>query len=373
MRYEVKIALQFLRYSKGQTIFIISAIALGVAVQIFISCLVSSLQSSLIDRVLGTTPHITINSGDIRDELRINKQLVGNNGNTSFDRDRIANYEKIMEILYDNNEIKTIVPTVEGSTIYKTTGKSANLHIMGIDLKIGDSLYRIKDRIIEGNSNIYSNNVLIGVKFAKDFRIDLENQETNKNLLIMDIDRAKIIFKKVGYVTDLNIQTKDIFKADGVAKNIKDIYPELEVISWAENGAALLKALESQTDSSIVIQSVIMLATAMSISSVLIVTVLQKTKEIGILKAMGAKDKSAGIIFLIQGGLIGFLGSLLGVILGKLIILSYTYFAKLSFIILIKNDKIIIILIISTIVGILSGIIPALRCMKLSPIEVIKS
>lgn len=397
LRYEIKIALEFLRYSKGQTIFIVSAIALGVAVQIFISSLVSSLQVSLIYRILGTTPHITINSGDTRDELRAKQNIVGNYGNISLDRDRIPNYEKIMEVLSENDEIKLIVPTVEGSAIYKTTGKNANLNVVGMDLKNGDPLYNIKDRIIEGNSNIYSNNVLIGVKFSRDFRVDLgdqitltlpnsqkevvrvvgifdlENQGVNKSMVVMDIDRAKIIFGKVGYVTDINIQTKDVFKADSVSSNIKDIYPELEVTSWTQDGAALLKALRSQTDSSIVIQSVVMLATAMSISSVLIVTVLQKIKEIGILKAMGAKDKSTGMIFLIQGGLIGFFGSVLGIIFGKLVISSYTYFAKPTFVILVSNEKIVIILIISTIVGILSGIIPALRCMKLSPIEVIKS
>lgn len=397
MRYEIKIALEFLRYSKGQTIFIVSAIALGVAVQIFISSLISSLQVSLIYRILGTTPHITINSGDTRDELRAKQNIVGNYGNISLDRDRIPNYEKIIEVLSENDEIKLIVPTVEGSAIYKTMGKNANLNIVGMDLKNADSLYNIKDRIIEGNSSIYSNNVLIGIKFSRDFRVDLgdqitltlpnsqkevvrvvgifdlENQGVNKSMVVMDIDRAKIIFGKVGYVTDINIQTKDVFEADNVSDSIKDIYPELEVTSWTQDGAALLKALQSQTDSSIIIQSVVMLATAMSISSVLIVTVLQKIKEIGILKAMGAKDKSTGMIFLIQGGVIGFCGSVLGIVFGKLVISTYTYFAKPTFTILISNEKLIAILIFSTMVGILSGIIPALRCMKLSPIEVIKS
>lgn len=110
----------------------------------------------------------------------------------------------------------------------------------------------------------------------------------------------------------------------------------------------------------------------MSIASVLLITVLQKMKEIGILKAVGALDKSTGYLFIIQGALIGFLGSILGLFFGLGIIETYIKLAQPTFNIAVHPEKLVLIIFISTLSGIISGIVPARKCMKLSPIEVIK-
>ncbi|MGL5088432.1 MAG: ABC transporter permease, partial [Fusobacteriaceae bacterium] len=142
--------------------------------------------------------------------------------------------------------------------------------------------------------------------------------------------------------------------------------------SWMKDGKQLLNALRSQTMSSLVIQVVILLSTTLSIASVLYITVVQKTKEIGILKAIGASDFSIGIIVLIQGATVGFLGALLGCLLGIILIQIFQLGAKPSFTIVVKLPLVLRILISSTLSGIIAAYIPGKKSMKLNPVEVIK-
>lgn len=83
----------------------------------------------------------------------------------------------------------------------------------------------------------------------------------------------------------------------------------------------MLSGLAGQSASSYMIQVFVLLSVLLGISSVLAVSVVQKSKQIGILKAMGIKDKTASLIFLFQGLLLGIIGSVLGTVLG----ISLTY------------------------------------------------
>lgn len=396
MRYEFRISINFMTHNKGQTIFIVSAIALGVAIQIFIASLIVSLQTSLIQRILGDSSHISIEDGNMRDRLLLLDNSPTIYGNFSTTRNKIQDFSDIINYIKNYDDVTVVVPTIEGNAIYSRGEKTTSLTVRGIDLKSGDRLYNITDRTVRGVPLIDSENILIGTRLAKNYYLnpgdimqltlssgeietvrvagifDLENSFSNSNLVIMDFDRAQRLFNKKGYATNINLQIKDVFKAPNLAEDFQKKYPYLEVIPWTRDSENILKALRSQTDTSIIIQVVVMLATSMSIASVLLVTVLQKMKEIGILKAMGALDKSTGYLFIIQGTLIGFLGSIVGVVLGILLIEIYVFFAQPSFEILVRPQKLALIIFISTIAGTLSGIIPAKKCMKLSPIEVIK-
>ena len=396
MRYEFRVSINFMTHNKGQSLFIISAIALGVAIQIFIASLITSLQVSLIERILGDSSHIYIDDGNMRDKLL----LVENNpivyGNFPTTKNKIEEYQGIIDYLGTFEKIKVIVPTIEGNALYTRDGKTTSLMIKGIDLNSGDRLYNIIGRVISGSPIVNSDNILIGTRLAKNYELqagdvmsltlpsgkletvrisgifDLENVGSNTSLVIMDFNKAQRIFNKKGNVTNINIQIKDVFDAPNLGETIQKQYPNLEVVPWTRDADNILKALKAQSDTSFIIQVVVTLATSMSIASVLLVTVLQKMKEIGILKAMGALDRSTGYLFIIQGALIGFLGSLLGLFFGLGVIEFYINLAQPNFNIIIQPEKLVLIIFISTLSGIISGIIPARKCMKLSPIEVIK-
>lgn len=395
MRYEIKIAYNFLSKSKGQTLFLLTAIATGVAVQVFISSLVVSLQNNIIDTVLGNIPHIVVEDGNTRDSL-IQENNIYNYGNFTSERDKISNYESLINSLKDNREIKNIVPTLEGNALYERQGKSTALQIRGVDLDSGDSMFKVKEKVYLGDKTVDSDKILVGKRISEDFNLspkdimnitlpagdkekfringifDLENQQFNNGLIYMDILKAQRIFDKKGYVNKINIQLKNIFLGEKIALDIEKAFPDLKATSWMKDGKQLLNALRAQTISTTVIQGVVLLSTTLSIASVLYITVVQKTKEIGILKAIGANDFSIGFIFLFQGAIVGFLGALLGCLIGLFLIKIFEWGAKPSFVIDLRGLLILRILIFSTVSGVIAAYIPGKKSMKLDPVEVIK-
>jgi len=152
----------------------------------------------------------------------------------------------------------------------------------------------------------------------------------------------------------------------------------LQLVTWKELNADLLSALSSQSLSSIMIQVFVIISVSLAIASVLIVSVLQKSREIGILKAMGIKNFQSSMIFVLEGLFLGIIGALVGVALGIGLILSFTTFAVESdgtsvIPITFNYGFIILSFVIAVSSAVIASIIAGRKSSKLNPIEVIKN
>ena len=175
------------------------------------------------------------------------------------------------------------------------------------------------------------------------------------------------------------MQTNDLFNADVIASDLSsNLGDDYKITNWKDDNAELLSGLNGQSISSIMIQVFVLISVVLGIASVLAITVLQKSKQIGILKAMGIKDKDASLIFLFEGLLLGIMGAILGVILGFLLSFMFSKFALnpdgTPVIKLYIDYKFIGL---SAVIAILSStkaaLIPARRSSKLNLLEVIKN
>ncbi len=140
----------------------------------------------------------------------------------------------------------------------------------------------------------------------------------------------------------------------------------------------MLSALSSQSISSYVIQAFVLLAVALGISSVLAVSVMQKSRQIGILKALGISTAGVSRIFLIQGALLGLIGSVLGSFLGGFLLWGFFTFTADEAgepLFPITFDPLVFLLAIAvaTLAGMGAAAIPARRAARLNTIEVIKN
>lgn len=396
MRYETRISLNFFLGSKKQTIFVIIGIAFGVAIQIFIATIVASVQRDIIAKLLGNIPHIVMVSGDSRDSLEYDKNDIVAYGNYILDRNRISNSKMIIENLQSDPAIKDVVEAFEQSAIYTRGSREVALQVKGVDLKKADHIYDVISRVKYGEYVSDPESVLVGVRFANNYSLkvgdmislklgknsphsfkisgifDLEQPGPNSDWVIMDLDRLRNMYKEKNYVTSIVAQVNDVFSAGEVAEKMKALYKNLEIYSWMRDGGQLTKAIRNQTASSAIIQVVVTLATAMSIVSVLYITVVQKSKDIGILKAMGLSNRGSAHIFLIQGVFFGVTGAILGIIFGYFIVVSYAYFANPFYTPTITFTRIVICFVSSTLTGAVAAIIPAIKSSHLTPIEVIR-
>ena len=384
MKLPFKISLRFLSSSKGQTFLIAIGIAIGVSVQIFIGSLINGLQKSLINKTIGNSPQIKIASTK-EDKL-------------------ISDYEDIKDkIINMDNGTTNISVAADGAGLIKDNENTYSILVRGMNLDDSDKIYNIKDRIYEGREAKNDYETLIGKELQEELGINLNETlqiitnsgkieelkvvgfynlgtaSLNRTWLITPLSAAQNIFSIGDSITGIEMQTTDLFNADIIAKELSDILgSEFKINNWKDDNAELLSGLNGQSISSIMIQVFVLISVILGIASVLAITVMQKSKQIGILKAMGIKDKSASLIFLFQGLLLGIMGAFIGVILGLGLSFMFTKFALnpdgTPVIPLFIDYKFIAI---SAIIAILSStiaaLIPARRSSKLNLLEVIKN
>lgn len=384
MIFSLKVAIRFLLSNKGQTILIALGIAIGISVQIFIGSLIQGLQRDLIDKTVGTSPHIYV----IADK---NKSVI-ENYKTQVDKAKIMNGIKYVSTAVDRN---AFIKTIEGNY---------TVLVRGFDLEEANNIYKLKDRIIEGHLPTNDNQILIGKKLKeeanlkvgeiykmvtpegvkKDYIVagvfDLKVASINRSWVITKTNVAQDLFNLKDKITSIEIQVNDVFLADTIASDFeKDFtFANLGIKNWKSENEQLLSGLDGQTISSIMIQTFVMISVVLGISSVLAISVSQKSRQIGILKAMGITNKKASLIFLFQGLMLGILGAILGIVLGIGLLYVFTTFAVGSdgapiIAIFIDPNFILLSGLIAILASSIASVIPAFKSSRLDPMEVIRN
>ncbi len=384
MRLAFSIAYRFLKSNKGQTDLILIGIIIGVSVQIFIGSLIDGLQISLVDKTIGNASQITI---------------VPAGKDKYFLEDRA-----LLDTLKTNDNLTAVSESYDNSAFININGDTYPILLRGLEFEDANMIYEFSDKLIEGNIPQLQNETLIGATLATDNNLkigdeieiltpegvnqrlkisgifDLKVSNLNKTWIVMPIEGARAIFVNDNQLTSIEMQVSDVFKADTIAEEIKNNLnnSSVDVVNWKEENEELLSGLSGQSASSIMIQVFVLLAVLLGISSVLAISVVQKSKQLGILKAMGIKDNQASFIFLFQGLILGTVGAILGSIFGVLLTYIFSIFVKspdgTSLVPFYLDYKFIgMSALIAIVASMIAALIPARNTSKLNPIEVIKN
>jgi lipoprotein-releasing system permease protein len=378
-----RIAIRFLISGKTQTILIIAGMAVAISIQIFVGLLINSLQISLVDSTIGSSPHITITSTN--------------------DVGTIRAYQDIIDEIEKEHLTTIITPVATGNAFVQEQEKEYPVLIRGLELDEAEGIYHFINAIYEGSPFRSSNEVLMGKELRNELDIhigdkihistpdgtsrtftvsgfyDLGIASINKSWLISDFKTAQQLFKLGNRVTSIEMTIPDPFAADLTSSYIDGALEEkdIKIENWKDQNRELLRGLEGQRNSSDIIQIVIVISVVIAISSVLVISVLQKQRQIGILKAMGIKDFDASMIFIYQGFLLGLIGSVIGIFLGLGLLFAFNYFTTTpdgSTVVdlYIEYGFIIRSWLIALLASTIAGIIPARKSLRLDPIEVIR-
>ncbi|MDF2820277.1 MAG: hypothetical protein K0R15_718 [Clostridiales bacterium] len=387
MRLGYKIAVRFLKSNKGQTLLIILGIAIGVSVQIFIGSLIQGLQKSLVEKTIGNSSQITISS--------------------NMDDKIISDYDKLLtDIETADDNIKEISVAADYPAFLEYSENSQSILIRGFEIDKADGIYNFIESIEDGTYPRNDNEIILGVDLKKEYGIQLNdeiklittNQDTvmckvvgffdlkvsslNKNWGITTLSTAQNIFDIGNTITSIEIQVKEaaVFTADEVADKIieKIDNNNLKVENWKVQNEQLLSGLQGQSISSIMIQVFVLISVVLGIASVLAITVIQKSRQIGILKAMGIKNSSTSYVFLFEGLILGMFGAILGIILGLGLSLAFTKFALNPdgtpvIALYISYPFILVSGLIAVVSSVLAALIPAVKSSKLNPIDIIRN
>ena len=401
MWFEFKVAWRFLKSGKTQTILILMGIIIGVAVQVFLGSLISGLQQDLINQTVGGSPHITILPEDQKPRpLVVNEDKYSRIITFAGTQSGINRWREIEGYLNDVNEITAVSPTIDGSGFAVRGQKNLPVVLRGVEINKANGIYNIEENILNGQTDIGGNNILIGTELANELELepgdtlkintsggvtdrfiisgifDLGSKELNSSWVFLSIRRAATLLNFSDEISNIEVQIEDVFTANSISDQIMIRFANINAESWQRNNESLLTALQSQSSSSLIIQVFVIIAVTLGIASVLAVSVVQKSRQIGILKAMGTKRKRVGIIFLIQGAILGLTGSILGALTGIGLSQAFVTFARgesgdALFPITIDPTFILISISIATAAGMIAASIPARNSAKLNPIEVI--
>ena len=404
MPFEWVVATRFLREGRTQTLLILSGIGVGVGVIVFLSALISGLQASLVDKTLGTQPHIVLRPPD--DAVR---PILQAEAGTSVIRRleepaqrvrTILRWQQVLAAVERTPRITAAAPVVSGGALALKGNANRSVALKGIEPASYLRIIDLRDRMTAGEFRLVGTEAVIGVELAKDFGLsvgekirvttangraevfvvrgifDVGNKDLNERWVFVPLRSAQALLDLEGGISAIELKVDRIFAAEEVAEALA-ASTGLEAESWMKANTQLLTGLRSQNASSHMIQTFVVVAVALGIASVLAVTVVQKSREIGILKAMGTSTRKVLTIFLLQGGLLGLGGSIAGLLIGTGLSFLFQGLARqpdgspmfpvdLNALLYLRTA------LVATLTGVVSAVLPARRAASLDPAEVIR-
>jgi lipoprotein-releasing system permease protein len=206
--------------------------------------------------------------------------------------------------------------------------------------------------------------------------VDLGVKDLNRRTVIVPLRAAQNMLALPGGATSLDLGLRDVWTAQALADELRNQLP-YKVESWQESNAQLVTALNAQSISTNLIRAVVLVVVVLGIASVLVVSVVQKRREIGILRAMGATRGQVLRLFLLQGALVGAMGSVLGLLLAKAMIFLFTHFVRGSdglplFVIDMPLALAVRIALLALACGVLAAVAPARRAAAMDPAQAIR-
>ena len=206
---------------------------------------------------------------------------------------------------------------------------------------------------------------------------DTGNRDLNRRWVFVTLKLAQTLLDVPGGVSQIDLTVTDLFGAEAVAQRLQ-ARTGLLVESWMQTNAGLLTALSNQSVSNNLIRSFVVIIVALGISSVLVVSVVQKQREIGILRAMGAGRRRIMAVFLLQGGLVGLVGSALGSGLAFTLLTVFSFIYKSpdgSALFAAELDPQLVVMasVVAMAVGLLAAALPARSAARMAPVQAIRS
>ena len=401
--FEWQVAWRFLREGRMQTLLIIVGVAAGVAVVAYISALIEGLQANTLAKTLGAQAHISLRAPE--DMVAPAARLEAGTAVLSDTQPRaqrlrsVANWQALLPVLQATPGVAAVSPMVSGSGLALRGEAALAIALMGVELERYDRIVNLRSKVVAGRASLQPGEAIIGRELAADLGlrvgdrltlrtglvsdaarvtalVDLGVKDLNRRTVIVPLRAAQNLQGLPGGATHLDLTVTDVWAAQALAESLRRQHP-LRVESWQESNAQLVSALNAQSVSTTIIRAVVLVVVVLGIASVLVVSVVQKGREIGILRAMGATRGQMQRIFLLQGAVVGALGSLLGIALAVALVWAFTTFVRGSdglplFAITVPVPTALRVALIATLCGVLAAVAPARRAAAMDPAQAIR-
>ncbi len=415
MSYEFFIGLRYLRAKRKQafisanTFISVAGIFLGVAALIIVLSVMNGFEVELRDKILGINSHIVLMKY----------------------RGGMKDYKRVMEDLKSVDGVVASTPFIYGQAMLKNKERATGVVLRGMSTETSANVINL-GKMKEGDIDSLSGKgndtgrtgVIIGKEMAQNLGVLLfdtveillpmgittpmgivpkikkfsvvgifesGSYEYDSSLVFMSLENCMKFLGMKDTVTGVEIKVDDIYGAGRIAKDIERTfgYP-FWARSWMEMNKNLFSALKLERRVMFIILSLIVIVAAFNIITTLIMTVMEKARDIAILKSMGATARGIMKIFMIEGVIIGAVGTLLGSITGIAVALNLKWISRavedaFNFKILpkgvyylndipsqVKCEDVVVIVVAAMLISFLAAIYPSWRASRLDPAEALR-
>ncbi|MFB0565856.1 MAG: lipoprotein-releasing ABC transporter permease subunit [Candidatus Aminicenantaceae bacterium] len=404
MNYEFFIAKRYLTAKRKQAfisvITFISAlgIAIGVMALIIALALITGFQEDIQDKILGASSHIMVSD------------LSG---------EGLEDYPQLVSRMQSLKGVKSFSPVVYKTVLVSGPVRSSGAVLKGIDFSLERRESPWLQQLDRGQippSEAKREGILLGHEMALNIGAGIGDiitvftsasrlspiglipkskrfvvtgifstglYEFDSSTALISLKGAQKFFKMDERISYIQIKIEDIFQAPGTAEQIKEILPPVAyVTTWMELNKSLFSALKLEKNIMFLTIALIVFVAALNIIASLILMVMEKTRDIGILKAMGATSQNIKKVFFIQGAMIGIIGTTVGVTLGliwcwlanvfKLIKIPVDIYQISHVPFHIKAVDLLMIVGVTLLISFLSTLFPSHRASKVDPVIALK-
>ncbi len=400
--FEFFIARRYLRSKSGKffssaAFTTIAGIFIGVAAIIIVLSVMNGFHQELRNRILGLTPHIII---------------------TKYSYEPISDCDTLLQAIRKFPGVLSAEPFIYTKTIIRKETTSDGILVRGI---INDEKNQITDLskiIVQGKLDLSGDNIILGVDLARSVGarvgedvslvapfsgeatplgmlprvkrytvsgiFDAGMYDYNATFAYIGLKNLQNYLGMGDEITGIEIKIKDINNTQKITKTIKKQFAfPYRVQDWISMNRNIFTALRMEKIVTFIVLVLIVLVAAFGIIGLLVMLVIRKTKEIGILNAMGTKRKSIVKIFILTGFLIGVIGTISGTIFGigtsllldKFRIINLpgdVYFIK-NLPVQVELLDVVLVMFIALIISLLATIYPAYKAANMMPVEAIRN
>lgn len=405
MKFETTVALRFLREGRMQTALIVGATTIGVSLIIFITGMLTGLQADLVRRTLGTQPQIVVRPPDEINRVQLSSTsdaVPMAHAQARAQRLRsIDQWQPLLARIAAMPGVVAVAPTVSGAALARRGEADKATTLYGIEREPYLRVTKLDEKIVAGQLSVNAGEIVIGIQLAQDLGvgvgdkirietarssgdaftvrglIDAGNREANRRNVYVNFRTGQTLLDLTGGASNLDITTNDVFAAEKFAQALRN-QTDQKVESWIETNSQLFAAIANQNVMTFLIRAFVAIIVAVGITSVLVVSVVQKQREIGILRAMGAARGAILRVFLLQGAIIGIASAILGsvggtglMVLGSRLLRSPDGSAFLT--VRWAPELYIGAIAVAIVFGLLAAIVPARRAAGLDPAQAIRA
>jgi len=336
---ELFLALRYLRprrtFVSVITVLSFLGVTIGVAVLIGVLSVMAGFQQQLTDKIIGFNAHITVAMTD---------------GSVLYD------YDKLVDLIQKQPDVLAATPIIRGPVLIEHAGEMTPAFIKSVPVDGDDPVLPLKKKLIMGDWELHGDSVIVGKEWSKrngafpgdkitiygaaQVQSFLHRNDKNAvialpeepiirgifqtgqfdydlNYLLVSTEMAQSIWGMKDAVHGIAVRVKNPEDAEAVRDRLNKVLPDtLHARTWMDDNRELFNQIEVERVVMAFILCLILIVAAFGLCSTLITTTIQKSREIGLMKALGANDLQVCGVFLFHGTVVGVFGTLSGTILG---------------------------------------------------------